>query len=84
MHNIQGLQKSTLFYAGLFLGLSLANGGPGLGCLAKTISAMVYRIEENVMRRRYHVMRLGNNFNRYLRISCMHIKGTAILSVNLV
>ena len=42
------------------------------------ISAMVYRIEENVMRRRYHVMRLGNNFNRYLRISCMHIKGTAI------
>ena len=37
VHNIQGLQKRTFFYAGLFLGLSLANGGPGLGCLAKTI-----------------------------------------------
>jgi len=37
VHNIQGIQTRRFFYAGLFVGISLANGGPGLGCLAKSI-----------------------------------------------
>ena len=52
VHNIQGVQKRTFFYAGLFVGLSLANGGPGLGCLAKTIySYLCYGLQN---RREFH------------------------------
>ena len=29
--------EKNIFLSGLFVGLSLANGGPGLACLAKTI-----------------------------------------------
>ena len=56
VHNMQGLQKRTFFLVGLFVGLSLANGGPGLACLAKTIYnylyVMAYRREQTFMRRR--------------------------------
>ena len=46
VHNMQGLQKRTFFYAGLFVGISLANGGPGLACLANTIySYLCYGLE---------------------------------------
>ena len=46
VHNLQCLQKITFFYAGLFVGLSLANGGPGLACLVKTIySYLCYGLE---------------------------------------
>lgn len=46
VHNMQGVQKRKFFYAGLFVGLSLANGGPGLACLAKTIySSLCYGLQ---------------------------------------
>ena len=36
-HNVQGLKKRLFFMAGMFVGLSLANGGPGLSCLSGTV-----------------------------------------------
>ena len=48
VHNMQGLQKRTFFLVGLFVGLSLANGGPGLACLAKTIySYLCYGLQRS-------------------------------------
>ena len=40
-HNVQGLKKRLFFMAGMFVALSLANGGPGLSCLSETVYSYV-------------------------------------------
>ena len=37
VHNIQAVASRKLFYAGMLVALSLANGGPGFPCLAKSV-----------------------------------------------
>lgn len=59
VHNMQGLQKRLFFYAGLFVGLSMANGGPGLACLAKTIySYLCYGLGNG---REFHEEEIAND-----------------------
>ena len=37
VHNVHGVRKRVFYMAGMFVALSLANGGPGLECLSETI-----------------------------------------------
>ena len=46
-HNVQGLKKRLFFMAGMFVALSLANGGPGLSCLSETVySYLCYGLQQ--------------------------------------
>ena len=37
VHNVQGVRNRLFYFAGLFVAISLANGGPGLHCLSETV-----------------------------------------------
>ena len=37
LHNVQALASKKYFYAGMLVAISLANGGPGLPCLAEAL-----------------------------------------------
>lgn len=37
LHNVQALASRKYFYAGILVAVSLANGGPGLPCLAEAV-----------------------------------------------
>ena len=39
LHNVQALASRKYFYAGMLVAVSLANGGPGLPCLAEAVYA---------------------------------------------
>ena len=79
MHNIQVVQKRTFLYAGLFVGLSLANGEPGLGYLAKTIySYLCYGLQN---RREFHKEEIPcdeikEQLQQVFRL-CIYTKGSA-------
>ena len=37
VHNVQGIRNNIFYYAGLFVALSIVNGGAGLECLSETV-----------------------------------------------
>ena len=37
VHNVKALGKRRFYFAGLFIGVSLSNGGPGFPCLAQPV-----------------------------------------------
>ena len=41
VHNVQALASRKFFCAGMLVAVSLANGGPGLACLAKAVFAYI-------------------------------------------
>ena len=42
LHNVQALASRKYFYAGMLVAVSLANGGPGLPCLAEAVYEYLY------------------------------------------
>ena len=46
-HNLQGIRKQIFYMAGVFVALSLANGGPALKCLSESVySYLCYGLQK--------------------------------------
>ena len=37
VRNVEGIRKQKFFFVGMFVALSLANGGQGLNCISETV-----------------------------------------------
>ena len=42
VRNVEGIRKRKFFFAGVFVALSLANGGQGLNCLSETVYSYLW------------------------------------------
>ena len=67
-HNLQGIRKQMFYMAGVFVALSLANGGPALKCLSE--SDKVYTVTFATV---YKRERLSAKLMRFMMTKSGHI-----------